>query len=134
MKLDTSRREMTGLCKELAPGGPYFTVSYPQTGSTLPKVETLVYLGKTQIEFEKGKPETRFMFQDAWSYQNDGNWSELPKEQQRELEADASVSLWPEEMLPLIADIDGLLVLLNNFRERLQRGWGVGRVLPQERP
>jgi hypothetical protein len=132
MKLDTSRREMTGLCKELAPGGPYFTVSYQQSGSTLPKVETLVYLGKTQIEFEKGKPETRFMFQDAWSYQEDGNWSELPQERQRELEAYAPV--YPEEMLPLIADIDGLLVVLNGFSERLRRGWGVGRVLPQERP
>ena len=134
MELDTSRREMTGLCKELAPGGPYFTVNYQQTGSTLPNVETLVYLGKAQIEFEKGKPEIRFMFQHAWSYQEDGNWSELPKERQRELQADASVFFCPEEMLPLIADIDGLLVLLNDFRERLRRGWGMGRVLPQERP
>lgn len=134
MKLDTSRREMTGLCKELAPGGPYFTVSYRQSGSTLPNVKTLVYLGKIQVELEKGKPEARFLFQHAWSYQADGNWSELPLERQREIEADGAVLLCPEEMLPVIADIDGLLAQLIDFRESLRRRREAGRVLPQERP
>jgi hypothetical protein len=133
MEIDTSPRVMTrGRCKELTSGGgPYFNVTYKKEGVNLPDVETLVYLGSAQMVID-GELQTRFMFQHAWSYQEDGSWIELPKERRRELMEDASVLLFPEVLLPLIADIDGLVVLLNQLREKMRRGWGWERVLPPE--
>ena len=135
MQLDTSRRVITKHgCKELVPGAPYFQVTYQHEGVNLPEVETLVYLGAIQVKVEEGQLQTRFVFQLAWSYHQDGNWIELPKERRKELTADASVLLWAEDSLRFIEDIDGLLVLLNNLREKMRRGWGWERVLPpQER-
>lgn len=133
MELDTSRRVITKhLCKELAPGAPYFQVTYQHQGVNLPEVETLVYLGAIQVK-EEGQLQTRFVFQLAWSYQQDGNWTELPQERRKELTADAAVFFYAEDSLRLIEDIDGLLVLLNNLREKMRRGLGWERVLPQER-
>lgn len=133
MEIDTSRRVMTrGRCKELTSGGgPYFNVTYKKHGVNLPEVETLVYLGSSPIKLE-GELQTRFMFQYAWSYQEDGSWIELPKERRKELMEDGSVFLFPEALLPVIADIDGLVVLLNDLREKMRRGWGWERVLPPE--
>jgi hypothetical protein len=132
--IDTSRRVIAGdWCKELAPGGPYFTVSYQQSGVNLPEVETLVYLGSTQAEDEVGQPQTLFMFQLAYSYQEDGNWIELPEERRNELSADAAVVFYAEDSLGGIADIDGVLVLLGGLRERMRRGLGWDRFLPDER-
>jgi hypothetical protein len=120
-------------CKELAPGGPYFTVSYQKRDVNLPEVETLVYLGSTQLDDEAGQARTCFMFQLARSYQEDGDWTELPEERRRELAADAEVMFYDEGSVTGIADIDGLLVLLNGLRERMRRGLGWSRALPKER-
>ena len=135
MDLNTSRRLIAGdWCRELAPGGPYFTVSYQQPDVNLPEVETLVYLGSTQTEDEAGQPQTLFMFQLAHSYQEDGNWTELPEKRRTELSADAAVVFYDEDGLGgAIADIDGLLVLLGGLRERMRRGLGWDRFLPDER-
>jgi hypothetical protein len=82
---DKSRRVIGGdWCNELAPGGPYFTVSYQQGGVNLPEVDTLVYLGSTQLEDEVGEPKTHFLFQLARSYQEDGDWTD-PREERAKL-------------------------------------------------
>jgi hypothetical protein len=81
MDLDKSRRVIGGdWCNELAPGGPYFTVSYQEGGVNLPEVETLVYLGSTRLDDEVEQSKTHFLFQLARSYQEDGDWSELPED------------------------------------------------------
>jgi hypothetical protein len=63
MEIDTSPRVMTrGRCKELTSGGgPYFKVTYKKRGVNLPEVETLVYLGSTQVKLD-GELQTRFVF------------------------------------------------------------------------
>ena len=132
MNLDKSHRVIGGdWCKELAPGGPYFTVSYQEGGVNLPEVETLVYLGSTPLDDEDVQSRTHFMFQLARSYQEDGDWTELPEEQRTELAAD--VMAYDEDSVGSIADIDGLLVLLTGLRERMRRGLGWDHVLPEER-
>jgi hypothetical protein len=129
--LDKSRRVIGGdWCKELAPGGPYFTVSYQEGGVNLPEVETLVYLGSTQFDGEEGQLTTHFMFQLARSYQEDGDWTELPKDRRDELAADAEVMFYDEDSMGGIADIDGLLVLLTDLREHMRCGLGWDQVLP----
>ncbi len=63
MNLDRSRSVIdTEWCSELMPGGPYFTVSYHESGVNLPEVETLVYLGSTQLEKQEGEAEIGFLF------------------------------------------------------------------------
>ena len=131
MDLDKSRRVIGGdWCNELAPGGPYFTVSYQEGGVNLPEVETLVYLGSTQFDDEEGQSTTHFMFQLARSYQEDGDWTALPEERRDELATDAEVMFYDEGGVGSIADIDGLLVLLAGLRERMRRGLGRDQVLP----
>lgn len=133
MDLDKSRRVIGGdWCKELAPGGPYFTVSYQEGGVNLPEVETLVYLGSTRLDDEMGQPKTHFMFQLASSYQEDGDWSELPAKRREELASDAEVMFCDEDSIGSIADIDALLVLLTGLRERMRRGLGWDHALPEQ--
>jgi hypothetical protein len=131
--LDKSRRVIGGQwCNDLVPGGPYFTVSYQEGGVNLPEVETLVYLGWTELnDGESGAPQTHFMFQLARSYQMDGNWADLPEERRTELSTEAEVMFYDEDSVGSIADIDGLLVLLTGLRERMRRGLGWDRVLPE---
>ena len=125
MELDKSRRVIGGdWCNELAPGGPYFTVSYQTGGVNLPEVETLVYLGSTQFDDEEGRSKTHFMFQLARSYQEDGDWTGLPEERRAELATDSDVMFYDEGSVGCIADIDGLLVLLTDLREHIRRGLG----------
>jgi hypothetical protein len=125
MELDKSRRVIGGdWCNELAPGGPYFTVSYQTGGVNLPEVETLVYLGSTQFDDEEGQSQTHFMFQLARSYQEDGDWTGLPEERRAELATDSDVMFYDEGSVGCIADIDGLLVLLTDLREHIRRGLG----------
>jgi hypothetical protein len=119
-------------CNELAPGGPYFTVSYQEGGVNLPEVETLVYLGSTEPDHEVGE-SIHFLFQLARSYQEAGDWTELPEERRVELSADADVMFYDEDSVGSIADIDGLLVLLTGLRERMRRGLGWDYALPEER-
>ena len=131
MDLDKSRRVIGGdWCKELAPGGPYFTVSYQEGGVNLPEVETLVYLGSTPFDDEERQTTTHFMFQLARSYQEDGDWTELPEDRRDELAADAEVMFYDGDGIGGIADIDGLLVLLTDLREHMRRGLGWDHVLP----
>jgi hypothetical protein len=132
--LDKSRRVIGGdWCSELAPGGPYFTVSYQERGVNLPEVETLVYLGSTRLDDAMGQSKTHFMFQLARSYQEDGDWTGLPENRREELATDAEVMFYDEDSVGSIADIDGLLVLLTGLRERMRRGLGWDHVLPEER-
>jgi hypothetical protein len=133
MNLDKSRRVIGGdWCRELAPGGPYFTVSYQEGGVNLPEVETLVYLGSTRLDDELGQPKTHFMFQLANSYQAHGDWSELPEKRREELATNAEVMFYDEVSVGSIADIDGLLVLLTGLRERMRRGLGWDHALPEQ--
>jgi len=133
MNLDKSRRVIGGdWCKGLAPGGPYFTVSYQEGGVNLPQVETLVYLGSTRLDDEFGQPKTHFMFQLASSYQVHGHWSELPEKRREELATNAEVMSYDEDSVGSIADIDGLLVLLTGLRERMRRGLGWDHALPEQ--
>jgi len=133
MNLDKSRRVIGGdWCKELAPGGPYFTVSYQEGGVNLPEVETLVYLGSIRLDDELGQPKTHFMFQLASSYQAHGDWSELPEKRREELATNAEVMFYDEHSVGSIADIDGLLVLLTDLRERMRRGLGWDHALPEQ--
>jgi len=132
--LEKSRRVTGGQwCNELAIGGPYFSVSYQKGGVNLPEVETLVYLGSTELDDEVGESKTHFLFQLARSYQEDGDWTELPEERRTELSANAEVMSYDEESVGSIADIDGLLVLLTGLRERMRRGLGWEYALPEER-
>jgi hypothetical protein len=130
--LDKSRRTIGGdWCNELAPGGPYFSVSYQEGGVNLPEVETLVYLGSTVLADETGRSHTHYAFQLARSFQEDGDWTELPEERRPDLAGD--VMFYDEDSVVGIADIDGLLVLLTGLRERMRRGLGWDHVLPDER-
>lgn len=133
MDLDRSRQLIGGdWCKELAPGGPYFTVSYQKGGVNLPEVETLVYLGLMRPDDDVAEPKAHFLFQLTCSYQHDGDWTELPEERRTELAADAKVMLYDEGSVRSIADIDGLLVLLTDFREHMRLGLGWDHALPNE--
>jgi len=133
MDLDKSPRIIGGdWCNELAPGGPYFTVSYQEGGVNLPEVETLVYLGSTRFD-EEGQSKTHFLFQLARSYQADGDWTTLPEERRTAIAAGAEVMFYDEDSVGSIADINGLLVLLTGLRERMRRGLGWDHVLPEER-
>ncbi len=82
-------------------------------------------------------PKTRMaecgLFQLAGSYQQDGDWTELPEERRAELSADADVMFYDEGSVGSVADIDGLLVLLTGLRERMRRGLGWDYALPEER-
>lgn len=135
MDLDRSPRRLNAdWCSELIPGGPpYFTVSYQEPGVNLPEIETLIYLGSTQISEEGGPRRTSFLFQNAQSYQEHGDWSTLPEARRGEMPAEHAVMLYDEETVGHVADIDGLLVLLNGLRERMRRGLGWERFLPKER-
>lgn len=134
MDLDKSRRKVEGdWCSELAPGGPYFTISYPEGGVNLPAIDTLVYLGSAQLSKENGQPGLYFLFQDAESYHQHGDWSALSDELSEELSAEGAVMFYGEDTIGSIADIDGLLVLLNGLRERMSRGLAWDRALPNER-
>src|SRR5688572_8408619 len=78
MEVDRSNRRISAdWCSELAPGGtPYFTVAYPEPGVNTPEVDTLIYLGSTGIsDDEGGQPRIGFLFQEAHSYLEDGDWS-----------------------------------------------------------
>jgi hypothetical protein len=97
---------------ELAPGGPYFTVSYQDSGVNLPEVETQVYLGSMPLDEDDGHVRTGFLFQRALSYQQHGSWVDLSKEKRAELSAEAAVMFYDEDSVGGIADINGLLVLL----------------------
>ena len=131
MDLDRSRRKIDGdWCSELAPGGPYFTVSYPEGGVNLPEIETLVYLGSAQLS-EDG--QLSFLFQDAESYYRDGDWSALSEEVGKELAAEGAVMFYGEDAIGSIADIDGLLILLGDLREHMRLGLGWERALPEKR-
>ncbi len=133
MNLDKSRRVIGGdWCKGLAPGGPYFTVSYQEGRVNLPQVETLVYLGSTRLDDEFGQPKNHFMFLLASSYQVHGDWSELPEKRREELATNAEVMFYDEDSVGSIADIDGLLVLLTGLRERMRRGLGWDHALPEQ--
>jgi hypothetical protein len=130
MDLDRSPKKMAADWRsELAPGGPYFTVSYHEGGVNLPEIETLVYLGSAQME---GQARIGLLFQTAQSYQQDGDWSELPEERRTNLAADGAVMFYDENSVGLIADIDGLLMLLGGLRERIRRGLGWDHVLPEQ--
>jgi hypothetical protein len=133
MDLDRSRRTIEGdWCSELAPGGPYFTVSYPEAGVNLPKIDTLVYLGAAQSSTE-GEPGLYFVFQDAESYYQDGDWSALSDEQSKDLAAVGAVMFYGGDAIGSIADIDGLLVLLGDLREHMRLGLGWEQTLPDDR-
>lgn len=134
MDLDKSRRKIDGdWCSELAPGGPYFTVSYPDRGVNSPEIETLVYLGTAQLPKEDGQQGVYFLFQHAASYYQDGDWSALSEELAKDLEAEGAVMLYGEDAIGSIADLDGLLVLLSDLREHTRLGLGWERALPEKR-
>jgi hypothetical protein len=134
MDLDRSPRRLDAdWCSELTPGGPpYFTVSYPEPGVNRPQIETLIYLGSTQISGGDGQ-RIAFLFQNAQSYSEDGDWSGLPEARRDEMAAEYAVMFYDEETVGHVADIDGLLVLLSGLRERMRRGLGWERFLPEEK-
>jgi hypothetical protein len=66
-------------CKELVPGGLYFFMGYRESGVNLPEISTLIYLGEDTTEDEEGEaPHSLYVFQTADSYQDLGDWSDLP--------------------------------------------------------
>jgi hypothetical protein len=133
VQLDRSPKTIAAeWCGELVSGGPYFTVSYYQGGVNLPKIETLVYLGFAETADDDGHLTAGFLFQDAESYQQDGDWSELAEEQSTELAANGVVMFYDQDSVGSIADIDGLLVLLSSLRKRMLRGLSWDRALPEE--
>jgi hypothetical protein len=134
VQLDRSPKTIAAdWCGELVSGSPYFTVSYLASGVNLPKLDTLVYLGFAETADDDGHSTTGFLFQDAESFQQDGDWSELAEEQSTELAADGVVMFYDQDSVGSIADINGLLVLLSSLRERILRGLGWDRALPEER-
>jgi hypothetical protein len=133
MDIDRSPRKLNAdWCKELSAGNtPYFTVSYPEPGMNFPQIETLIYLGATEMSDEDGGPPCiGFMFQDARSYIEDGDWSTLPEARQGEIAAEFAVMSFSEDSVGSVADIDGLVVLLSGLRERMRRGLGWDMSLP----
>lgn len=119
LEIDRSPRQMQGnWCRVLLPCEPYFVVSYPDVGVNLPVIETLVYLGAAHITEEAGGPLTAFVFQDAQSYSQDGDWSLLSEERSRYVVAHGSVMFYDADAVATIADIDGLLLLLSPRREQ----------------
>ena len=134
MDLDRSRRTIDEeWCSELAPGGPYFIVSYPEGGVNLPAIETLVYLGSAQLSKDDGQSGLHFLFQNVESYHQHGDWSALSEDLGNDLAAEGAVMFFDEDVLGSIADIDGLLVLLNGLREHMRLGLGWDHVLPEDR-
>jgi hypothetical protein len=135
MEVDRSNRRINAdWCSELTPGGtPYFTVAYPEPGVNIPEVETLIYLGSTEVsDDEGGQPCIGFLFQEAHSYLEDGEWSTLPDAKRDEMTTAGTVMIYNEGSVGHVADIDGLLVLLNDLREHMRRGLGWDRYIPDE--
>ena len=135
MDVDRSNRKISAdWCSELKPGGtPYFTVAYPEPGVNIPEIETLIYLGSTEVSDDGGgQRRIGFLFQEAHSYLEDGDWSTLSEARRDEMTADGTVMSYDEQTVGHVADIDGLLVLLNDLREHMRRGLGWDRYLPTE--
>lgn len=120
-EIDRSARPVQGKwCRELLPGKHYFVVSCSDGAVNLPEIETLVYLGSAQMIAEDGRALTGFLFQDARSYYQDGDWSRVSEEQGGDLAAQGSVMFYDADTVATIADIDGLLPLLNDLREHMR--------------
>jgi hypothetical protein len=73
---------------------------------------------------------TNFVFQAARSFHDDGDWTELAEERNRQLAEDDEVLMYDTGCVLSVCDLDGLIVSLNDFREHMRRGVSWERVLP----
>jgi hypothetical protein len=119
-------------CRELVTDTGYFMVLYRQPGVNLPEIQTFVYLGASTFDDDSPAPgRTAFLFQDAGSFQEDGDWRDLSADARKVIAPD-KILRFDEESITGVADIDGLLVLLQGLRRRMVLGLGWDRILPEE--
>jgi hypothetical protein len=114
-------------CRELVPGTAYYMVHYFEPGVNIPEIETYVYLGQSKFE---GEDAIAYVFQRASSYCEIGDYGNL------------AVGTRPPSINHLlscskdsiggIADIDGLMVLIQGLARRMKLGIGWDRVIPDE--
>lgn len=108
-------------CKELVPGGLYFFMGYREAGVNLPEITTLVYLGEETTDDEDGEaPHSLYVFQTADSYQDLGDWSELPEERKKETSADVLVA-FDTNGVSGFSDLEGLIAELQQLQKRLSQ-------------
>jgi hypothetical protein len=98
---------------ELRQDGAYFSLFYLDEQLTIPKVETLVYLGLA----EGGSSAPRHMFQSAESHAADGNWNQLTPEQRAEYD-EPPIQFFEGDDLDPITDKRGLVEQLEKWLER----------------
>lgn len=118
-------------CKELVPGGLYFFMGYRESGVNLPEISTLVYLGEDTTEDEEGEaPHSLYVFQTADSYQDLGDWSDLPEEQKKETSADVLVAFDTNGVSGFV-DLEGLIGELRQLQKNLSQGLSWDDPLPE---
>ena len=114
-------------CRELIPGAAYFTVHYFEPGVNIPQIETFVYLGQGRFE---GSDEIAYIFQGAESYCEFGDVTTMEQSVRPPL-LDHLLS-FSKESIGDVADIDGVLVLLQGLAKRIKLGMGWDRILPDD--
>jgi hypothetical protein len=109
-------------CKELVPGGCYFFMGYREAGVNLPEITTIVYLGEETTDDEDGEaPHSLYVFQTADSYQELGDWSELPEDQKKETSSDVLVA-FDTNGVSGFSDLAGLIAELQQLQQRSAQG------------
>jgi len=97
-------------------GRTYFALFYMDEQLRQPIVETLIYLGPDTVD-EEGGPAPGHLFQYASSFYRDGNWNELPEQEQYAFEEPPIIS-FPHEHRDHVVDVDGLIAELEVWKAR----------------
>ncbi|APV48886.1 hypothetical protein BWI17_03830 [Betaproteobacteria bacterium GR16-43] len=96
-------------------GETYFSLMYADEKLTLPHIETLIYLGETEMD-EPDRVRVH-LFQYAESFHIDGNWKQMSEETRATYEEVPLVFFELDNVEP-ICDGDGLIQQLQSWRER----------------
>jgi hypothetical protein len=98
-------------------GNTYFSLMYIDDALSVPEIETLVYLGRSNVASSGGSSRAVHLFQYAASYLGDGNWNEMPAEKKEQLQAPPVVFFELEHIEP-ICDPARLIEQLQEWRAR----------------
>jgi hypothetical protein len=103
--------------RKFVEGSVYFTLFFHDQSLRLPEIETLVYVGEN-LSAGDGAAVAQQYFQSAASYQRNGLWTRLSREQQDALDDDP-LRVFGDDSLDPICDIVGLIDQLNELASKL---------------
>ena len=98
-------------------GSTYFSLMYIDDALSVPEIQTLVYLGRSDVASSGESSRAVHLFQYAASYFGDGNWIEMPAEQKKRFEA-APVVYFELEHIEPVCDPARLIEQLQEWRVR----------------